>query len=128
MLRQNMGRLDRTVRFIAAVALIPIGLFALGGWQGSLSGILVEGLAVVLLLTSLTGFCPGYVPFGISTNAGKRVGEAPGAPARSESFADMMEEMADRCRSAKVMPQMMAACCGAQDGEEATVAETGRKV
>ena len=69
MLRQNMGRLDRTVRFIAGVALIPIGLFALGGWQGNLSGILAGAFSLVLLLTSLTGFCPAYVPFGISTKA-----------------------------------------------------------
>ena len=39
MIRQNMGRLDRTVRCIVGVALIPIGLFALGGWHGSLAGI-----------------------------------------------------------------------------------------
>ena len=66
-LRRNMGRLDRTLRFIAGVALVPIGLFALGGWQGSLTGILVAAFAVLPLVTSLTGFCPGYVPFRIST-------------------------------------------------------------
>ena len=69
MLKKNMGRLDRTVRFIAGVALIPIGVFALGGWQGNLSGILLGAASLVLLLTSLTGFCPAYVPLGISTNA-----------------------------------------------------------
>ena len=67
MFRQNMGRLDRTLRFIAGVALIPIGLFALGGWQGSLIGILVLALVSLLLVTSLTGVCPGYIPLGIST-------------------------------------------------------------
>ena len=67
MFRQNMGRLDRTLRFIAGVALIPIGLFALGGWQGSLIGILVLALVALLLVTSLTGVCPGYIPLRIST-------------------------------------------------------------
>ena len=62
-----MGRLDRTLRFIVGVALIPIGLFALGGWQANLSGVLVAAFALVPLVTSLTGFCPGYIPFGIST-------------------------------------------------------------
>lgn len=72
MLRQNMGRLDRTVRFLAGVALIPVGLFAVGGWQGNLNGIVVGAFSLLLLLTSLTGFCPAYVPFGVSTNDGER--------------------------------------------------------
>lgn len=67
MFKQNMGRLDRTLRFIVGAALIPIGLFALGGWQGDLIGILVVAFTLLPLVTSLTGFCPGYIPFGIST-------------------------------------------------------------
>ncbi len=67
MFKKNMGRLDRMVRFIVGAALIPIGLFLLGGWQGNLFGIIVAIFALVPLLTSLIGFCPGYIPFGIST-------------------------------------------------------------
>jgi hypothetical protein len=67
MFKKNMGRLDRTLRFILGVTLVPIGLFALGGWQGNLIGALVAAFALVPLVTSLTGFCPGYIPFGIST-------------------------------------------------------------
>ncbi len=67
MVKQNIGRLDRTLRFIIGVALIPIGLFALGGWQGNLIGVLVTTFALLPLVTSLTGFCPVYIPFGIST-------------------------------------------------------------
>ncbi|MDX1522648.1 MAG: DUF2892 domain-containing protein, partial [Anaerolineae bacterium] len=52
---------------IIGVALIPIGLFALGGWQGNLIGVLVTTFALLPLVTSLTGFCPVYIPFGIST-------------------------------------------------------------
>jgi hypothetical protein len=33
MVKQNMGRLDRTRRLIVGVTLIPIGLLALGGWS-----------------------------------------------------------------------------------------------
>lgn len=72
MIRQNMGRLDRTIRICAAVALVPVGLFALGGWHDSLVGILVVAFSAVPLVTGLTGFCPAYVPFGISTTGGDK--------------------------------------------------------
>ncbi len=68
MIRRNMGGLDRTVRFVVGVALIPIGLFALSG----LAGIVALVLTVVALATSLTGLCPGYLPFGISTLGSER--------------------------------------------------------
>lgn len=67
MFKKNMGLLDRTVRFIAGVVLIPIGLLLLGGWQGNLAGIIIAVFALLPLVTSVTGFCPGYIPFGIST-------------------------------------------------------------
>jgi hypothetical protein len=67
MLKKNMGRRDRTLRFIVGVTLIPMGLFALGGWQGNLIGVLVAVFALLPLVTSLSGFCPIYIPFGIST-------------------------------------------------------------
>ena len=68
MFKKNMGQLDRVLRFVVGVALIPTGLFLLGGLQGNLFGILIAVFGVVpLLVTSLTGFCPGYIPFGIST-------------------------------------------------------------
>lgn len=73
MWRHNIGRLDRILRLVVGVALIPIGLLALDGWHGDLAGILVAAVAVLPLWTSLTGFCPGYVPFGISTNADRKV-------------------------------------------------------
>ncbi len=67
MLKKNLGPLDRTVRLVVGVALLPIGLFLLGGWQGNGNGILVAVLALVALATSVTGSCPAYLPFGIST-------------------------------------------------------------
>ncbi len=71
MFKKNVGRLDRTVRLIVGVALIPIGLFLLGGWQGNSTGILVAVLALIPLVTGLIGLCPAYVPFGISTREDK---------------------------------------------------------
>jgi hypothetical protein len=67
MFKKNMGPLDRTVRFIVGVALIPIGLLLLGGWQGNLTGVIIAVFALLPIVTSVTGFCPLYVPFGIST-------------------------------------------------------------
>ncbi len=62
-----MGRLDRTLRFFVGAVLIPTGLFALGGGQGNLIGIVVAAVAAMPILTGLAGFCPAYLPFGIST-------------------------------------------------------------
>jgi hypothetical protein len=67
MFKRNMGRLDRTLRLVVGSALVPIGLVTLGGWQGNWLGLLVLGFTLLPFVTSLTGFCPVYVPFGIST-------------------------------------------------------------
>jgi amino acid transporter len=63
-LKKNMGTLDRVVRLVIA-AVIAILYFT-----GSLSGtaaIILGILAIVFVLTSFVGFCPGYLPFGLST-------------------------------------------------------------
>jgi hypothetical protein len=67
MFKKNLGRLDRTVRLIAGVALVLIGLFLLRGWQGNGDGILVTAAALGPLTTSLIGSCPAYTLFGVST-------------------------------------------------------------
>lgn len=67
MFRANMGPTDRIVRLVVGVALAATGLFTLNGLQGDLAGIVVAALALPLLATSLTGFCPLYLPWGIST-------------------------------------------------------------
>lgn len=67
MIRRNIGRLDRTLRLLAGVALIHIGLFLLNGSHGNTIGIVVAAFGLGPLVTGLTGFCPGYVPFGITT-------------------------------------------------------------
>jgi len=61
---KNMGDLDRIIRLTIVLA---IGVaFALGKISGFLALVLgVVGLA--LLLTSLVGTCPIYLPFGLST-------------------------------------------------------------
>jgi hypothetical protein len=63
MFQQNMGSVDRIVRAVLAVVMIPVGFFVL---QGAL-GIIVGVLGVVFGLTALLGFCPLYLPFKFST-------------------------------------------------------------
>lgn len=67
-MKRNMGVVDRLVRaFVAAPTLIVVG-FVLG--VGSLFGILAFVVAGVMLATAALGFCPGYIPFGLSTRGG----------------------------------------------------------
>ncbi|VVT06399.1 YgaP family membrane protein [Erythrobacter sp. EC-HK427] len=63
-MKKNMGSLDKTIRLIAAVVLVALGL------TGTLTGtaaIVGYGVAAVFALTSFVSFCPAYLPFGIST-------------------------------------------------------------
>lgn len=67
MFKRNEGIIDRILRVALATVLLPVGLFLLGGWQGSLPGLVATGFGVLALITGLSGFCPLYIPFGIST-------------------------------------------------------------
>ena len=67
MFKRNEGIIDRTLRVALAIVLLSVGLFLLGGWQGNVPGLIVAGVGLLPLITGLTGFCPLYVPFGIST-------------------------------------------------------------
>ena len=61
---KNMGLVDRVVRIL--VAAIVAWLYvsgAIGGWLAVVLGV----IAVVFVVTSALGYCPGYVPFKIST-------------------------------------------------------------
>jgi hypothetical protein len=63
-MRTNMGGTDRTLRLIlAAVAAVLIYARLLTGTAALVLGI----LAIVFAVTSVVGFCPLYVPLGIST-------------------------------------------------------------
>lgn len=58
-MKANVGGIDRIVRILAGVALIALaatGSIGAWGWIG-----------VVPLATGLIGWCPGYLPFGLST-------------------------------------------------------------
>lgn len=59
-----MGRTDSIIRIIVALAIAV--LYFTGQISGT-TAIVLGILAAVFLITSLVGFCPLYVPFGIST-------------------------------------------------------------
>ena len=60
-MKANVGGADKTLRIIVGLAVLSL-VFILEGsarWWG-LVGLLP-------LLTGITGYCPAYMPFGIST-------------------------------------------------------------
>ena len=58
-MKTNMGKTDRILRAILGIGLISlafVGPQTPWGWIG-----------IVPLVTALAGWCPAYLPFGIST-------------------------------------------------------------
>lgn len=63
-LNKNMETLDRTLRLVIAAA---VAVFYFTGNLSGLAAIILGILAVVFVATSLVGFCPLYLPLGLST-------------------------------------------------------------
>jgi hypothetical protein len=63
-MKKNMGSADRIIRMIIAAVLIT--LYITGVLTGTV-GLILVGLSVIFVLTSLVSFCPLYLPFGLST-------------------------------------------------------------
>jgi hypothetical protein len=61
---KNMGTADRVIRILIALAVAV--LYFTHRISGTLA-IVLGIVAIVFLLTSLVGSCPGYLPFGLST-------------------------------------------------------------
>ena len=57
-MKLNMGSIDRSARVVVGLAIIAAGLY-FKSWLGL--------IGLVPLGTALLGWCPMYVPFGIST-------------------------------------------------------------
>jgi O-antigen ligase len=58
-MKTNVGGIDRSLRIVAGLVLIALaatGTVGVWGWIG-----------VVPLATGLIGWCPAYLPFGLST-------------------------------------------------------------
>lgn len=58
-MKKNMGKIDRGIRIIAGLVLIPLAF--VGPAQPWFL------LGIIPLATGLAGFCPAYLPFGIKT-------------------------------------------------------------
>jgi Protein of unknown function (DUF2892) len=64
MFKTNVGGVDRAVRIIAGVALVALAATGtIGAWGY---------IGIVPILTGSLGWCPAYLPFGISTCAVKK--------------------------------------------------------
>ena len=63
-MKKNMGTADKIARIL--VALIIAGLYFANIISGTVAIVLLV-LAGIFILTSFIGFCPLYLPFGIST-------------------------------------------------------------
>jgi len=67
-MKLNMGSWDRIIRLL--VTLLVVILLITGVLNGTLA-VILGIIAIIFFVTSVTGFCPLYVIFGVSTK--KRV-------------------------------------------------------
>jgi hypothetical protein len=67
-MKLNMGTADRVIRIVIAAILAAV--IAMGQVAGTVA-IVLGVVAAVLLLTGIVGFCPAYLPIGLSTRKGE---------------------------------------------------------
>ncbi len=63
-MKLNMGAADRVIRLV--VVAVIAALYFTGQVTGT-AAIILAVIGILLLVTSLVGWCPSYLPFGIST-------------------------------------------------------------
>ena len=63
-MKLNMGSWDRILRLL--ITLVVVILLIAGMLKGTLA-VILGIIAVIFFITSVTGFCPLYVIFGLST-------------------------------------------------------------
>ena len=61
---KNMGAADRVIRILIALAVAV--LYLTGRINGTLA-VVLGIVAIAFVVTSFLGWCPSYVPFGLST-------------------------------------------------------------
>lgn len=57
-MKRNVGNVDRVIRIVIGLAILLTGLY-FGSWWGA--------VGLVPLLTAAIGWCPLYLPLGLST-------------------------------------------------------------
>jgi len=67
-MKKNMGSTDKTIRLLAALVIVILAFAKVitGVWA-----VVLLILAAVFVITSLVGFCPLYLPFGMNTGKKK---------------------------------------------------------
>ena len=65
-MKTNMGGADRVIRVVLGVAIIAAGYYY-KSWFGA--------IGLIPLFTAIVGWCPAYLPFGISTRGRSESGE-----------------------------------------------------
>lgn len=61
---KNMGRIDRGIRITLALL---VGVLYFTGAIGGTLAIVLGLFAVIFVATSAIGWCPAYLPFGLSS-------------------------------------------------------------
>ena len=56
---KNVGKADKNIRILLGIITILLG-FTFQSWWGL--------IGIPLIITALIGWCPAYLPLGISTN------------------------------------------------------------
>jgi hypothetical protein len=60
---KNVGSADRAIRLILGLVIIGIGYYYQSWWGA---------IGIVPIFTALVGWCPAYMPLGISTCSTKK--------------------------------------------------------
>jgi hypothetical protein len=68
-MKKNMGTTDKVIRIV--IAFVIIGLYFANVISGTVAIVLLI-FSAIFILTSLIGFCPLYLPFGINSNRKKK--------------------------------------------------------
>lgn len=63
----NVGGVDRVVRFLIGAVALALAFTRFDVLNLSALGIILAVVGVVAIVTSLVGFCPAYVIFGLRT-------------------------------------------------------------
>ena len=57
-MKRNMGKIDQIVRIVIGKVIVIVGAF-FKSWWGA--------IGIIPIITAAIGWCPAYLPFGIST-------------------------------------------------------------
>ena len=74
---KNMGTADRVIRTAIGVA---IGLLYFTGKISGTLAIVLGIVAIAFIVTSFVGWCPSYLPFGLSTRKASDSASMPPGP------------------------------------------------